>query len=594
VKRSFRFGVLIFLLAHLPAKAQGPANVLVVVNTTSKISQEVGEYYRQKRAIPAGQVCRIAAPDREHIDRAAFDNNIRQPLMGCLRNGGLQDRVLYLVLTKGVPLVVDGQPGLNGDQASVDSELTLLYQDMISRQHPVRGKVVNPYYLKNSRTSPMVRFSHKEFPIYLVTRLDGYDVEGVKALIDRGLRAKPEGRFLLDLKQDDETPGNTWLRQTADRLRAAGIAPSRVVLEQSRVFVTGEKNLLGYASWGSNDPANTSRFLKHTWEPGALLAEFVSSDGRTFERPPDGWNIGKWDGPRSGFYKNTPQSLIADYLSEGVTGAAGYVDEPYLPACARPQILFPAYASGLNLAESFYSSLPDLSWKAVVVGDPLVQPFPRPPLSEQEANPAIDPGTKLPEYFSRQLVGLRSRFLGERADVIELLLTAERHREEGDLQSARAAAEQALSANPDSLAALNTVAALSTDKARSVSLYRKVVERSPRNFTALNNLAYTLATSGRLEEAFPLAARAMDITQGGTDFIQDTYGWVLYLRGDYAAALVHLEKAASSMPANAAVAYHVGMCLLKLGRNAEGRAHLERALALNPDAETAAAVRKAL
>lgn len=592
--RRCSYFVLQLLLALRPAAAQGPANILLVVNSTSQNSREVGEYYREKRGVPAAQVCRIAAPDREHIDRTAFDNNIRRPLMECLRTGGLQDRVLYLVLTKGVPLVIDGQGGQNGDQASVDSELTLLYQDLISRQHPLRGKVQNPYAVKNSQSSPMVRFSHREFPMYLVTRLDGYDVAEVKALIDRGLRAKPDGRFLFDLKQDDETPGNGWLRQAADRLRAAGIAPSRITLEQSRVFVTGESGLLGYASWGSNDPANTSRYLKHKWEPGALLAEFVSSDGRTFERPPAGWNIGKWDGPRSNFYKNTPQSLIADYLAEGVTGAAGYVDEPFLPACARPQLLFPAYVSGLNLAESFYSSLPDLSWKAVVIGDPLVQPFPRPPLPEQEANPPIDPGTKLPAYFSRHLVGLQSRFLGERTEVIELLLAAERRREEGDLPGARQAAEQALFKNPESLAALNSVASLTADKTRSMMLYRKVVERSPQNTAALNNLAYALATSGRAQEALPLAARAMDLTQGATDYIQDTYGWVLYMLGNYAGALSHLEKAASMMPSNAEAAYHLGMCLLKLGRTAEGRAHLERALTLKPNAEIAAAVRKAL
>ncbi len=577
MKRSL-YCVLLLVTAFRPAEAQGPGNIQLVVNSTSEVSGEGGEYYTT-----AGHIC-----------RAAFDNNIRQPFMQCLRNGGLQDRVLYLVLTKGVPLVVDGERGANGDQASVDSELTLLYQDLISRQHPLRGKLPNPYALKNARTNPMVRFSHREFPMYLVARLDGYDVAEVKALIDRGLRAKPEGRFLFDLKQDDETPGNVWLRQAADRLCASGIAPPRIMLDQARVFVTGETELLGYASWGWNDPSDTSRYLKHKWEPGALLAEFVSTDGRTFERPPAGWNIGKWDGPRNAFFKDSPQSLIADYLAEGVTGASGYVDEPFLQACARPQILFPAYVSGLNLAESFYSALPDLSWKAVVIGDPLVQPFPRPPLPEQEANPPTDAATNLPAYFSRHLVGLQARFLGERAEVIELLLATEHRREEGDPQGALRAAEQALATNSDSLAALNAVASLTSDKARSVTLYRKVVERSPRNVTALNNLAYSLAVSGHADEALPLAARAMDITQGGTDYVQDTYGWVLYLLGNYATALSHLEKAAAAMPSNAAVAYHLGMCLRKAGRIEEGRVHLERALTLNPDAETAAAVRKAL
>ena len=86
----------------------------------------------------------------------------------------------------------------------------------------------------------------------------------------------------------------------------------------------------------------------------------------------------------------------------------------------------------------------------------------------------------------------------------------------------------------------------------------------------------------------------MDITQGRTDYVVDTYGWVLYQLGRYDKARTHLEKAAVMMPSSAAVVYHLGMCLLKLGRAAEGRAHLERAFTLQPDAETAADIRKAL
>jgi len=37
----------------------------------------------------------------------------------------------------------------------------------------------------------------------------------------------------------------------------------------------------------------------------------------------------------------------------------------------RPDILFPAYLKGRNLAESYYLSIPGLSWQNVVLGDPL-------------------------------------------------------------------------------------------------------------------------------------------------------------------------------------------------------------------------------
>ncbi len=53
----------------------------------------------------------------------------------------------------------------------------------------------------------------------------------------------------------------------------------------------------------------------------------------------------------------------------------GQVGEAYVLGAVRPDILFPAYLAGFNLAEAFYLATPTLSWKTVVVGDPLCRPF---------------------------------------------------------------------------------------------------------------------------------------------------------------------------------------------------------------------------
>ncbi len=102
------------------------------------------------------------------------------------------------------------------------------------------------------------------------------------------------------------------------------------------------------------------------------MTEFVSSDGRTFKKPPDTWNISTWknsDAPKWWF--GSPQTLSADYLMEGATGASGHVDEPFLAMTPRPEELFPAYLSGRNLAESYYLAIPGISWMNIVLGDPL-------------------------------------------------------------------------------------------------------------------------------------------------------------------------------------------------------------------------------
>ena len=94
------------------------------------------------------------------------------------------------------------------------------------------------------------------------------------------------------------------------------------------------------------------------------MTEYVSTNGRPFERPPEDWNISNWQS-RELWFHGSPQTLTADYILEGATGASGHVHEPYLA------LLLPAYYQGRNLAESYYLAIPALSWQNIVVGDPL-------------------------------------------------------------------------------------------------------------------------------------------------------------------------------------------------------------------------------
>jgi uncharacterized protein (TIGR03790 family) len=100
------------------------------------------------------------------------------------------------------------------------------------------------------------------------------------------------------------------------------------------------------------------------------MTEFVSTNGRTFARPPDNWNISDWT-KKDRWFAGAPQTLTADYILEGVTGASGHTDEPFLALTPKPQLLLPAYYKGRNLAESYYLAIPRLSWQNIVIGDPL-------------------------------------------------------------------------------------------------------------------------------------------------------------------------------------------------------------------------------
>jgi hypothetical protein len=55
-----RCGFAVFLFAAIMVLAQGPRNVLVVVNRQSADSQKIGQYYMNRRAIPANNICRLS------------------------------------------------------------------------------------------------------------------------------------------------------------------------------------------------------------------------------------------------------------------------------------------------------------------------------------------------------------------------------------------------------------------------------------------------------------------------------------------------------------------------------------------------------
>ena len=83
--------------------------------------------------------------------------------------------------------------------------------------------------------------------------------------------------------------------------------------------------------------------------------------------------------------------------------------EPFLDATIRPQILFPAYFRGMNLAESFYLAMPNVSWQTIVVGDPLCAPFRKEAIPATALDPGLDPDTSLPKWFSARRVGTFER-----------------------------------------------------------------------------------------------------------------------------------------------------------------------------------------
>ena len=584
--------IAVLLLFAAPLFCQTSENVLLVVNESSPISMDIGAYYAQKRGIPRENVIRVKTTTDDSISREDFERQIDTPIAAWLTRNFAQDRILYIVLTKGVPLRVNGTTGSDGTVASVDSELTVLYRKLLQGQGlPPAGPIKNPYFLNDAPVAQAKKFSHADQDIYLVSRLDGYSAADVRGLIDRGFAPSKQGKILLDMKGSPEQKGDVWLQQASDLLAGMGFK-DRVALESSEKVLTGVKQVLGYYSWGSNDPAIRVRRFGLEFVSGALAGMFISSDARTFAEPPEGWKPGgSWE-DKSAHFANSPQSLAGDLIREGVTGVAGHVAEPYLEATIRPNILFPAYLAGFNLIESYYLAMPYLSWQTVVVGDPLCAPFRTSSLTAQEIDKGIDPETELPaSYGTRRLRGISVnayKQAGVHPDTVKLILRAEARMNRQDRAGAKQALEEAIARDsrlpaPQLLLANLYEADQEYDKA--IARYRRVLEIAPDNAAVMNNLAYSLAVrNNNVQEALPLAEKAYALAKGGATSA-DTLGWIYHLAGQNDKAAKLLESASRAAPRNAETHFHYAVVSADLGDILTAAVALQRALELNPKLE---------
>jgi tetratricopeptide (TPR) repeat protein len=136
------------------------------------------------------------------------------------------------------------------------------------------------------------------------------------------------------------------------------------------------------------------------------------------------------------------------------------------------------------------------------------------------------------------------------------------------------------SADPEPLQlALATLYETKGQPEEAVGVYEVMLQRNPQAELAANNLAMLLVTrrsdAASFERAGRLAARFAQSTN--PDFL-DTYGWVLYKRGDAAAAVVTLRGVVAKAPESPVGLYHLGMAQVEAGQTDGARDSLTHAL----------------
>ena len=228
------------------------SDVAVLINNNSEASRTIGWAFVTARNISSERVFIFenqSAPTKETINRDQFTTFFAEPFVEMIQNRSNSTDINYLVTTKGIPLRVSG----GNNKASFDQEIALVggsFNSSVGED----GWVNHGY--GPLAGGAMEAFSRDEQGFYLVTRLTGYTVETALGLIEKANNSLGErGVFALDLATNRNGSGykfwNDDLYAANTTLNATMGLPT--VFEETSTFLTNVSNVMGYASWGSND-----------------------------------------------------------------------------------------------------------------------------------------------------------------------------------------------------------------------------------------------------------------------------------------------------------------------------------------------------
>lgn len=121
------------------------------------------------------------------------------------------------------------------------------------------------------------------------------------------------------------------------------------------------------------------------------------------------------------------------------------------------------------------------------------------------------------------------------------------------------------------------------DYAGAIAIYEDLYKGNSGNPIVANNLASLLSAHSTEPDSLNRAELIARRLRGSTvPAFQDTYGWIAYLRGNYAEAEPELVKAAAGLPDDPSVQYHLAMAYLAVEKKSEALSQFNKMIALLP------------
>ena len=402
------FLLLLLVLYPVTIYALEPYEVLVVANRFVPDSVDLARYYMEQRGIPKGNLVKITTTEHETCSREIYLKEILPPV----RNAIVQNSKLKALVTfYGVPLKVKA-PKLHEAEkkrvillskkrgflkrkfadlenkksdegtrmrqsikalkneidrlkktdmsAAVDSELTLALKD----NYPLSLWQSNPFFVGYRDLDHNPNFDRED--VLFVSRIDAPTSKIVKRIIDDSLQAEKEGlngkayfdaRYKRKLKDDVKADAyeiyDEAIYRVADRLKHQNIMPV-IVDSQNSLFSPGSAPDTGlYCGWYS-----LGQYVDaFDWVKGSIGMHVASAECKSLRK-----------GKQNFWCKRM--------LEDGAAAVIGPVGEPYLQAFPQPELFFTLLTDGYyTLVESYFLSQPYLSWRVILVGDPLYRPF---------------------------------------------------------------------------------------------------------------------------------------------------------------------------------------------------------------------------
>ncbi len=402
---------LVIILLPVLGHALEPRELLVLANQNATSSVGLARYYMKARGVPEKNFLALWLTDKEYCGRDAYAKQVAARVRKFLREKDQAGSIRCLVLMYGLPLRIEPDPlspkeqremaelqrrqqalkvaledlGPEGEDkrvalgeemaglskqlaslrkddevASLDSELALV----LDEHYQLAGFLPNPQFL-GYRGSPA---AERPGRVFMVARLDGPDEKTVRRIIDDSIATEKEGlsgTAYFDARRPRPASSSEGeashgyglydlsIHLAAERVRKDGRL-AVVLDDKTELFSPGSApDAALYCGWYS-----LAKYVgAFTWHRGAVGFHIASSECSTLKQ-------------------KGSQVWCKRMLEEGVAATVGPVSEPYVQGFPVPEIFFGTLIEGrLTLAECYALAQPFVSWRLVLIGDPLYAPF---------------------------------------------------------------------------------------------------------------------------------------------------------------------------------------------------------------------------